>query len=234
MIRKIAICTAAFAIGVWAQTRPRDPFIFRTILRSAGTGGDPSVCQPSAECQNRLIAVLLDAQMTALYSTETGSLYLTRNALPQDGNLTYSHTQFGGRLAWQTGGTAGVTMHRNDAAQSWELMQAGTAVTSSVVYKGFNLAGTVATLKHNLVAGTTTVAILETPEYAAVGGNPGLRRTIAVSGLGTGQSVRLRLSGSIRPETWTAQSGGTLEGTNPIYLSITGNGTAIVTGSWQP
>lgn len=234
MIRKIAFCTAVLAIGVWAQTRPRDPFIFRAILRSAGTNGDPSVCQPSAECQNRLIAVLLDAQMTALYSTETGSLYLTRNALPQDGNLTYSHTQFGSRLAWQTGGTAGVTMHRNDAAKTWELMQAGAAVSSSVVYKGFNLTGNVAQLKHQLVAGASSIAILETPEYISVDGKPGLRRTIAVSGLGSGQSVRLLLSGSVKPETWTAQSGGTLEGTTPLYLSITANGTAIVTGSWQP
>jgi len=234
MIRKVIICTAAFAIGVWAQTRPRDPFIFRTALRSAGTGGNALVCQASAECRNRLIAVLLNPQMTALYSTESGSLYLTRNALPQDGNLTYNHLQFGNRLAWQTGSSAGVTMHRNDAAQSWELRQGGSTVASTIVYKGFNLAGNVATLKHNLVAGATTVSILETPEYAAVGGKPGLRRTIAVSGLESGQSVRVRLSGSVSPETWTAESGGTLEGSNPIYLNISSNGTAIVTGSWQP
>lgn len=234
MIRKVAFCTAVLAIGVWAQTRPRDPFIFRTILRSAGTGGDALNCQSSAECRNRLLALLLDAQMTALYSTESGSLYLTRNGLPQDGNLTYGHTQFGNRLAWQTGASAGVTMHRNDAAKPWELREAGSTVASTVVYKGFNLTGNVAQLKHHLVAGATTVVIQETPEYAAVDGKPGLRRTIEVSGLGSGQSVRVLLSGSVKPETWTAQSGGTLEGTNPIYLSIPANGTAIVTGSWQP
>jgi hypothetical protein len=59
-----------------------------------------------------------------------------------------------------------------------------------------------------------------------------LRRTLSVSGLGANQSLRIRLSGGVANETWTANSGGTLSGSNPQYFNIAANGTAVVTGTW--
>jgi hypothetical protein len=76
------------------------------------------------------------------------------------------------------------------------------------------------------------VEVAETPEYVA-GGSGGIKRTIAVSGLATGQSVRLKLNGGVATETWTAASGGTVSGTNPMYLTISANGTATVNGTWN-
>ena len=227
------VALAALSVSVQGQTRPRDPFVFRTAVRAGDLNGAPLNCAAASECKNRLVAVLLNAQMTALYSTESGTLYLTRNGLPQNGNDTYSHTQYGQRLQWPASG-AGTTLHRSTVTQGWELMQGGSPVASTIVYKGFNLAGNIVSLKWRLVAGATAVDITEMPEYASVGGSPGLTRTVVVNGLGSGQSLRLNLSGQVRPETWTVQSGGTLEGTSPVYLNIAGNGTAIVTGSWTP
>ena len=180
----------------------------------------------------------LDPQMTALYATELGTLYLTRNAVPQDGNSTYNHVQYGSRLQWPGGGNAGTNLHRNVEAQPWQLLQGGSPASSTVAYKGFDLSGeglNTVTLKHNIVAGAAVIEIRETPEYANVGGNPGLQRSIQVTGLAEGQSLRLHLSGAVRPETWTLTSGsGTLSGSEPVYLDITADGTTVVTGSWQP
>lgn len=225
MIRKLVLAGAALAVFAGAQTRPRDPFVFRTVVRE--NTNDASACTAEATCMNRLVAVLLNTQMTALYSTERGSLFLTRNAVPQDGNTTYAHENSGSRLRFN----AGAWLHRNVAAQPWEIVQGGGALTSKVVFKGFDLAGDVVTLKWELVSGTTVVRVRETPEYEAVGSNPGLRRGIQISGLGAGQSLRLQLGGSVRPETWTVSGDGTLQGS---VLNITGNGTTLVTGSWQP
>jgi hypothetical protein len=231
MIRNLVLAGAAIAVAAVAQTRPRDPFVFRTVLRD--NTSDSSPCTADVGCMNRLIAVLLNAQMTALYSTERGTLYVARNAVPQDGNLTYAHENSGSRLRWPTA-NAGTYLHRNVTAQPWELLQGGTALTSRVAFKGFDLAGDVATLKWEIISGSTVVRVRETPEFEAVGGNPGIRRGIQITGLGAGQSLRLTLSGQVRPETWTVSGDGTLQGTAPVVLNITGNGTTLVTGSWQP
>jgi hypothetical protein len=214
-----------------------DPFVRPIAVRLAGEALveeiEASEIPFQFGFQRRFDAAYVEARRRVA-SGELGTVYLTRNAVPQDGNLTYSHTQFGSRLQWPGGASGGTNLHRNVASQPWEFRQGGSPVASSVVYRGFNLNGEEVALKHDIVAGNTVVNVLETPEYVAVGGNPGLRRTINVSGLGSGQSLRLHLSGEVRPETWTVQSGGTLEGTNPVYLNISANGTAVVTGSWQP
>jgi hypothetical protein len=93
------------------------------------------------------------------------------------------------------------------------------------------LAGTVATLRYAIIAGSAAIQVAETPEYVT-GPNGGLRRTLSVSGLGANQSLRIRLSGGVANETWTANSGGTLSGSNPQYFNIAANGTAVVTGTW--
>jgi len=235
MIRYAALAGAVFVASAMGQTRPRDPFVFRTVLKE--NTSTTQACTAVNGCMNRLIAVLLAPQMTALYATELGTLYLTRNAVPQDGNLSYGHVQFGSRLQWPSS-NAGTNLHRNVEAQPWTFLQGGNPVASRVVFKGFNLGkgadSNTVVLRHDIIAGTTVVSIQEFPEYVSVGGNPGLQRGIQVSGLGAGQSLRLHLSGSVRPETWTITGGGTLEGTNPVYLNITANGAAVVTGSWQP
>lgn len=231
----LAVVATLVAADAFAQSRPRDPFVFRTVLRDNTSATNP--CTAANGCMNRLVAVLLSPQMTALYSTVHGTVFVTRNAVPQDGNLSYSHTDYGSRLMWPNS-NGGTYLHRNTAEKAWDLIQGGSPVTSTVVYKGFSLGAGAdsnqVTLRHNIVAGATTVSIAEKPEAVSVGGNPGLQRTLQVSGLGNGQSLRLHLSGSVRPETWTVSGGGTLEGTNPQYLNIPGNGTVVVTGSWQP
>ena len=234
--RGAGLCLAAALLvaEASAQTRPRDPFVFRTVLKE--NTSTTQACTAANGCMNRLVAVLLAPQMTALYSTLTGTLYLTRNAVPQDGNLTYSHTQYGGRLQWP-GTSGGTNLHRNVEDAPWTFLQAGSPLASRVVYRGFELSGTnqeIVTLKHDIVAGANVVSVHETPEYVAVGGNPGLRRTFVVSGLAAGQSLRLHLSGQVRPETWTSTVGGTLAGTSPVLLNITENGVTVITGSWQP
>jgi hypothetical protein len=234
MIRNLVLAGAAIAVAAAAQTRPRDPFVFRTVLRE--NTSTTAACTAENGCMNRLLAVLLNAQMTALYSTERGTLYLARNAVPQDGNLTYVHQDFGSRLQWPSS-NAGTNLHRNVAAQPWELLQGGTPLTSRVAFKGFDLSGEnqgTVTLKWEIISGSTVVRVRETPEFEAVGGNPGIRRGIQISGLGAGQSLRLSLSGQVRPETWTVAGDATLQGTAPVVLNITGNGTSLVTGSWQP
>ncbi len=232
----LGLAVAVLAASASAQTRPRDPFVFRTVIRENTSNTSP--CTAANTCMNRLVAVLLHAQMTALYSTERGTLYLTRNAVPQDGNLTYSHTQYGSRLQWPGGGNGGAYLHRNTEAQPWRIVQNGTPAETKVTYRGFSL-GTgndtnVVTLRFDLSSGASVVSVSEKPEYVSVSGSPGLQRTIQVSGLAAGQSLRLHLSGQVRPETWTVSGGGTLEGTSPVYLNIPSNGTVVVTGSWQP
>jgi hypothetical protein len=37
----------------------------------------------------------------------------------------------------------------------------------------------------------------------------------------------------VATETWTAASGGAISGTNPMYLTISANGTATVNGTWN-
>ncbi len=233
----LALVGALLAVDVAAQvTRPRDPFVFRTVLRD--NTSDASLCTAANGCMNRLIAVLLSPQMTALYSTAHGTVFVTRNAVPQDGNLTYSHTNSGSRLVWPGGGNAGTYLHRNTAAKAWDIMAGGNALTSTVAYKGFTLGtgndSNIVTLRHTIVAGATTVSVAEKPEAVTVDGKPGLQRTIQVTGLGNGQGLRLHVSGPVRPETWTVTGGGTLEGTDPQYLNIPANGTVVLTGSWQP
>jgi hypothetical protein len=235
LMTALALASGLAAVNTDAQTRPRDQFVFRTVLRD--NTSTTSACTAANGCMNRLIAVLLSPQMTALYSTAHGTVYVTRNAVPQDGNLSYTHTDFGSRLMWPTS-NAGTYLHRNVADKAWDVIEGGNPITSSVVYKGFSLGlgadSNKVTLRHNIVAGTATVNISETPEAVTVGSNPGLQRTIQVTGLGTGQSLRLHLSGQVRPETWTVLGGGTLEGTSPVYLNIPANGAVVVTGSWQP
>ncbi len=237
----LALAAALLAVDVAAQvTRPRDPFVFRTVLRDVLNNNvtEATVCTAESGCMNRLVAVLLSPQMTALYSTELGTVFVTRNAVPQDGNLSYSHTNSGSRLVWPSGGNGGTYLHRNTAPKAWDILEGGNPVNSKVAYKGFTLGtGTdsnIVTLRHNLVAGATTVSIAEKPEAVTVDGKPGLQRTIQVTGLANGQSLRLHVSGSVRPETWTVTGGGTLSGTDPVYLNIPANGTVVLTGSWQP
>lgn len=207
----------ALATGVFGQTRPREPWVFRTAIKEATF--------PS-EQGDRLVAVLLASGFTALYSTVKGGLYMTRTGTAQDGNATYGHRQDGSVLAF----SGGAVLHRNNPAGGlWELMNGGSAVNSQNVYKGYTLTGNSVTLRYEVIAGSATVKISETPEYA--GG--GIRRTIKVEGLPTGQSIRLRLSGQVSGnEAWAVQSGGTLSGNNPQYLSISADGTAVLTGNW--
>lgn len=236
----LALVGALLAVDVAAQvTRPRDPFVFRTVLRDVQNNNvtESTVCTPESNCMNRLIAVLLSPQMTALYSTAHGTVFVTRNAVPQDGNLTYSHTNSGARLVWPTGNNGGTYLHRNTAPKAWDILEGGNPLTSTVTYKGFSL-GTgldtnIVTLRHAIVSGGTSVTVAEKPEAVTVDGKPGLQRTIQVTGLGNGQSLRLHVSGPVRPETWTVTGGGTLEGTSPQYLIIPANGTVVLTGSWQ-
>lgn len=232
-MRKGFICAIplALAVGAFAQTRPRDPFIFRTAINFDNSVN--SSARPGTQ-KNRLVALLLSSGFTALYSTQTGEgcgLYQVRTGTASDGNSTYNHVTYGSILVF----SGGSVLHRNTTAQMWEFLDNGTVATSKTVYKGFtytNAAGTTAALRYDVIAGNTTVRISEAPEYVA-GGNGGLRRTITVSGLGAGQSVRTRLTGTTATgESWTAGSGGTISGTNPQYFNINANGTAIVTGSW--
>ena len=225
-MNKSLIVVAGMVGCLFAQTRPRDPFIFRTAIAENGN--------PPSNQKNRLVGLLLNANFTAFYSTQTGEgtgLYMARSGTANDGNVTYSHTQFGQCITF----TGGTVFHRNTTATLWEILNNGTPATSQAVYKGFthtNAAGTTAALRYDVTAGATTVSISESPEYVA-GGNGGLRRTMVVTGLGANQSLRVRLTGTTAVgETWTANSGGTLTGTNPQYFTIAANGTAVVTGNW--
>jgi hypothetical protein len=232
-MRKGFICavTLASAVAAFAQTRPRDPFIFRTAINFDNSTN--SSARPGNQ-KNRLVALLLSSGFTALYSTETGQgcgLYQVRTGTAQDGNSTYGHLAYGSVLIFN----GGSVLHRNTTAQMWEVLNNGTATTSQTVYRGFtytNAAQTTAALRYDIIAGGATIKISEEPEYVS-GGNGGLRRTITVSGLGTGQSVRTRLTGTTATgESWAAGSGGTISGSNPQYFNIAANGTAVVTGSW--
>jgi len=222
-MRKRICCVVVFAMAslAMAQTRPRTPFVFRTAINEANAS------RPN-DNKNRLVAVLLNSGFTALYSTQDGGLYMTRTGTPGETNKTYSQVTFGQVLSF----SGGAVLHRNTASQKWEILNNGTAVSSKNVYKGFTLSGNNVALRYAVVAGASTVSISETPEYVA-GGSGGLRRTITVAGLEAGQSVRLRLNGGVATETWAAQSGGTISGTNPMYLTVSANGTAIITGSWN-
>jgi hypothetical protein len=153
---------------------------------------------------------------------------MTRSGTANDINRSYSQVVFGQVLAF----TGGKVLHRNTSNQMWEFLNNSTAASSKTTYKGFTLKGNVVTLRYAITSGTTTVNIAETPEYEATGSG-GIKRSIVVSGLATGQSVRLKLNGGVATETWTAASGGTISGTNPMYLTVTANGTVSLTGSWN-
>jgi hypothetical protein len=224
MIR-ITLLACILAGGAFGQTRPRDPFVFRTAINEGGS-------RPSSN-KNRLLGVLLNANFTALYSTaDGGSLFMARTGTAQDGNATYFHQGSGGQFGQCLVFNGGAILHRNTAAQSWDLLVNGTPAGSrTAVYKGFTLDGNTVTLRYEVAAGGTTVRIRETPEYQS-GGNGRLVRSFAVTGLGAGQALRLRLSGGVVSETWTAQSGGAVSGSNPQYFTINANGNAVLTGAW--
>lgn len=213
--------TLACAAAAFAQTRPREAWVFRTALNV------DNASRPN-NSKNRLVAVLLNANFTALYSTENGSLYMTRSGTAKDINDTYSQVAFGQVLTF----TGGAVLHKNTAASMWEFLNNGTAAASRTVFRGYTLKGSTVAMRYSIIAGTSTVEISETPEYVA-GGSGGIRRAITVSGLAAGQSVRLKLNGGVATETWAAQSGGTVSGTNPMYLTVSENGTATVTGTWN-
>ena len=220
-IRIAGTLALALAASAFAQTRPRDAWVYRTALNV------DNASRPNGS-KNRLVAVLLNTNFTAFYSTESGGLFLTRSGTARDVNDTYTQVAFG----QVQGFTGGAVLHKNTAASLWEFLNNGTAATSRTVFRGYTLKGTTVTLRYSILAGASTVEIAETPEYAA-GGSGGMTRSIAVSGLGAGQSVRLKLNGGVAAETWTAQSGGTLSGTSPMYLTISANGTAAITGTWN-
>lgn len=218
LLCSLLLVSAALAVG---QTRPRTPFVFRAALN------ENNVTRPN-NSKNRLVAVLLNSNFTALYSTLDGGLYMTRTGTAKDINTTYTQVTFGQVLSFN----GGSVLHRNTSNQICELLENGSPSSSKTVYKGFTLKGEMVSLRYAIKAGASTVNISETPEYVA-GGNGGILRTIVVSGLGANQSVRMRLNGGVGSENWTAQSGGTISGTNPMYLTISANGTATVTGTWN-
>ena len=215
------IMVFVLAATAFSQTRPRDPFVYRTALNL------DNASRPN-NSKNRLVAVLLNANFTAFYSTENGGLFLTRSGTAKDINDTYTQVAFGQVQTF----TGGAVLHRNNAATLWEFLDNGSPATSKTVFRGYTLKASKVTMRYSILAGANTVEIAETPEYVA-GGTGGMSRAIAVSGLGTGQSVRLKLNGGVATETWTAASGGTVSGTSPMYLTISANGTATVTGSWN-
>jgi hypothetical protein len=212
----------ALAATAFSQTRPRDAWVFRTALNL------DNASRPN-NSKNRLIAVLLNANFTAFYSTENGGLFLTRSGTAKDINDTYSQVAFGQVQTF----SGGAVLHRNTAATLWEFLDNGAPAASKTVFRGYTLKGTASVaFRYSILAGTNTVEIAETPEYVA-GGSGGIKRAITVSGLGTGQSVRLKLNGGVATETWTAAGGGTISGTSPMYLTIPANGTVTVNGSWN-
>lgn len=212
----------ALAATAFSQTRPRDAWVYRTALNL------DNASRPN-NSKNRLIAVLLNANFTAFYSTENGGLFLTRSGTAKDINDTYTQVAFGQVQTF----SGGAVLHRNNAATLWEFLDNGAPATSKTVFRGYTLKGTASvTFRYSILAGTNTVEVAETPEYVA-GGSGGIKRVIAVSGLGTGQSVRLKLNGGVATEAWTAAGGGTISGTNPMYLTITANGTATINGTWN-
>jgi hypothetical protein len=219
-MKRWTIVILALATGVFGQTRPREPWVFRAAIKESTF--------PSQQ-GDRLVAVLLASGFTALYSTVKGGLYMTRSGTAQDGNVTYGHRQDGNVLGF----TGGEVLHRNyPSGGLWELMNAGTPVSSQNVFKGYTLTDNAVTMRYVVTGGTATVKISETPEFVA-GGNGGIRRTLKVEGLPSGQTLRLRLSGQVGgTESWAAQSGGTLSGSNPQYLTISADGTAVLTGTW--
>ncbi len=209
------------AATAFSQTRPKDAWVYRTALNL------DNASRPN-NSKNRLVAVLLNTNFTAFYSTENGGLFLTRSGTAKDINDTYSQVAFGQVQTF----TGGAVLHKNTATSLWDFLDNGTAATSKTVFRGYTLKGTKVTMRYTVVAGANKVEIAEVPEYVT-GGSGGMSRAITVSGLATGQSVRLKLNGGVATETWTAASGGTISGTNPMYLTISANGTATVTGSWN-
>ncbi|MBW8887316.1 MAG: hypothetical protein JF616_06090 [Fibrobacteres bacterium] len=211
----------ALAATAFSQTRPRDPWVYRTALNL------DNASRPSGN-KNRLVAVLLNANFTAFYSTENGGLFMTRTGTAKDNNSAYTQTTYGQVQTF----SGGAILHQNKAAALWDFQDNGATATSRTVFRGYTLKGNAVTFRYSILASANTVEIAETPEYVA-GGSGGIRRAIAVSGLGTGQSVRLKLNGGVATETWTAQSGGAISGTNPMYLTISANGTATLNGTWN-
>ncbi len=207
--------------AVFGQTRPRDPFVFRTAIWE---GNNPSVQG------DRLVAVLLNGSFTALYSTVKGGLYMTRSGTAQNGNVTYGHVHDGSVLKF----SGGSVLHRNNPTNSvWELLNGTTAVNSQTVYRGFTLSGTptpnMVAIRYDIQAGANTIHISETPEYVS-GGAGGIRRAFTISGIPAGHSVRLDVSGQVSgSETWTAASGGTVAGG---FFTVTADGNSVLNGTW--
>lgn len=217
----IALWVVTLTGTVFGQTRPRNPFVFRTAIWE---GSNPTVQG------DRLVAVLLNANFTALYSTVKGGLYMTRTGTAQDGNVTYNHVHDGSVLKF----SGGAVLHRNDPTNSvWDLQNGTTAVASQTVYRGFTLSGgttpNMVAIRYAIIAGANSIQISETPEYVS-GGSGGIRRSFTISGIPSGHSIRLRLSGQVSgTETWTAQSGGTVAGG---FFTVTTNGNAVLNGTW--
>ncbi len=222
-MKKWIVVLGIFSLGgaAFAQNRPRDPFVFRAAIWQ---GNNPSVQG------DRVVAVLLNSNFTALYSTVKGGLYMTRTGQAQDGNNTYAHQHDGSVLKF----TGGNVLHRNYPSESvWELMDGNNAVSSQTQYLGYTLSGgntpNMVAIRYKIVAGDNSINISETPEYIS-GGSGGIKRMFTVDGIPDGQSIRLSISGQVSGnETWTAESGGTVSGE---YFTINTNGDAVLNGSW--
>src|SRR4051812_18868862 len=95
----------ALAASAFSQTRPRNPWVYRTALNL------DNASRPNNN-KNRLVAVLLNANFTALYSTENGGLFLTRTGSAKDNNTTYSQVTYGQVQTF----SGGAILHQNKAA----------------------------------------------------------------------------------------------------------------------
>src|SRR4051812_28014071 len=141
-----ASMVVALAATAFTQTRPREAWVFRTALNL------DNASRPN-NSKNRLVAVLLNANFTAFYSTENGGLFLTRTGAAKDINDTYTQVTFGQILTF----SSGAILHRNNAAPLWEFLDNGAPATSKTIFRGYTLKGNTVTMRYAIKAGATTV-----------------------------------------------------------------------------
>jgi hypothetical protein len=229
------------ALGTGFAARPQDPFVIRGVMRE----------------KPRMILLALSSNFSVAYDGQTSGLYEAWNGPVQNGNATYDHG-LGDRgatlypigkivYAQKPGGAISstpLTLQNDGRPTSFspaneKLVQVWSASSGTVKadYRGYTLDNSkqVATLRYDLSVGGATVHVKETPDVSSGGG---LQRDFTFTGIPSGNSIMLQLTGSGVTgvtESWTVASGGgkVQDVGGKSVLVMTQDGQTQVVGTWK-
>jgi hypothetical protein len=225
----MVLLTAAFFLGNAYGQRPQDPWVLRAVYNQ----------------MPYLILIVLDENLTMIYSSKTCHLYAAWEGVTQDGNQTYRHQSGEHADFWPQG-----TLLRRKAGEDvWSVTFNGNQLDVDPQFIGYKINGDMVTLHYKLMLSDgSVIQVEEVPEYQDGGGNPGTVREIKFTGIQAGMSVSLWLDGGendgkridvaednpSRTEEWNASGTGQVANENNRYTLVQdSDGTTTINGVWR-